>query len=142
MIQSSISGRRGISQACYNAAANRQILYSLACNPVNAVCSVGGLPAANTDIGGSCHGYRNTAVNIDTNTTSLYPPPWAFTHPAQVTGQTGVKAGYQDSPVCGFGASYHNKSHFMLFRVVKTTLSSNYNISGLIPVCWLLFQCF
>ena len=30
----------------------------------------------------------------------------------------------------------------MLFRVVKTTLSSSYNISGLIPVCWLLFQCF
>ena len=29
-----------------------------------------------------------------------------------------------------------------LFRVVKTTLSSSYNISGLIPVCWLLFQCF
>ena len=29
-----------------------------------------------------------------------------------------------------------------LFRVVKTTLSSSYNISGLVPVCWLLFQCF
>ena len=28
------------------------------------------------------------------------------------------------------------------FRVVKTTLSSSYNISGLVPVCWLLFQCF
>ena len=30
----------------------------------------------------------------------------------------------------------------LLFRVVKTTLSSSYNISGLVPVCWLLFQCF
>ena len=30
----------------------------------------------------------------------------------------------------------------VLFRVVKTTLSSGYNISGLVPVCWLLFQCF
>ena len=29
-----------------------------------------------------------------------------------------------------------------LFRVIKTTLSSSYNISGLVPVCWLLFQCF
>ena len=29
-----------------------------------------------------------------------------------------------------------------LFRVVKTTLSSSYNISGLVPVYWLLFQCF
>ena len=28
------------------------------------------------------------------------------------------------------------------FRVVKTTLSSSYNISELVPVCWLLFQCF
>ena len=30
----------------------------------------------------------------------------------------------------------------LFFRVVKTTLSSSYNISGLVPVCWLLFQCF
>ena len=30
----------------------------------------------------------------------------------------------------------------VFFRVVKTTLSSSYNISGLVPVCWLLFQCF
>ena len=30
----------------------------------------------------------------------------------------------------------------MLFRVVKTTLSSSYNISGLVAACWLLFQCF
>ena len=29
-----------------------------------------------------------------------------------------------------------------LFRVVKTALSSSYNISGLVPVCCLLFQCF
>ena len=36
-----------------------------------------------------------------------------------------------------FGASL-----LFLFRVVKTTLSSSYNISGLVPVCWLLFQCF
>ena len=31
---------------------------------------------------------------------------------------------------------------YFLFRVVKTTLSSSYNISGLVPVCWLLFHCF
>ena len=30
----------------------------------------------------------------------------------------------------------------LLFRVVKTTLSSSYNISGLVAACWLLFQCF
>ena len=29
-----------------------------------------------------------------------------------------------------------------LFRGEITTLSSGYNISGLVPVCWLLFQCF
>ena len=29
-----------------------------------------------------------------------------------------------------------------LFRGVGTPLSSSYNISGLVPVCWLLFQCF
>ena len=31
------------------------------------------------------------------------------------------------------------------FRVIRgeiTPLSSSYNISGLVPVCWLLFQCF
>ena len=35
----------------------------------------------------------------------------------------------------------HMQSHqygMCLFRVVKTTLSSSYNISGLVPVCWLL----
>ena len=39
----------------------------------------------------------------------------------------------------------HVTSHhyiLYLFRVVKTTLSSSYNISGLVPVCLLLFQCF
>ena len=30
---------------------------------------------------------------------------------------------------------------FSLFRGEKTPLSSSYNISGLVPVCWLLFQC-
>ena len=29
-----------------------------------------------------------------------------------------------------------------LFRVVNATLSSSYNIPGLVPVCWLLFQWF
>ena len=29
-----------------------------------------------------------------------------------------------------------------LFRGEITPLSSSYNISGLVPVCWLLFQCF
>ena len=28
------------------------------------------------------------------------------------------------------------------FRGEITPLSSSYNISGLVPVCWLLFQCF
>ena len=30
----------------------------------------------------------------------------------------------------------------LFFRVVKMTLSSCYKISGLVPVCWLLFQSF
>ena len=30
----------------------------------------------------------------------------------------------------------------LLFRGEITPLSSSYNISGLVPVCWLLFQCF
>ena len=29
-----------------------------------------------------------------------------------------------------------------LFRGEITPLSSSYNIPGLVPVCWLLFQCF
>ena len=29
-----------------------------------------------------------------------------------------------------------------LFRGEIMPLSSSYNISGLVPVCWLLFQCF
>ena len=35
-------------------------------------------------------------------------------------------------------------SHFdsLFFRGEITPLSSSYNISGLFPVCWLLFQCF
>ena len=28
------------------------------------------------------------------------------------------------------------------FRDGMPSLSSSYNISGLVPVCWLLFQCF
>ena len=31
---------------------------------------------------------------------------------------------------------------YISFRGVITPLSSSYNISGLVPVCWLLFQCF
>ena len=31
---------------------------------------------------------------------------------------------------------------YLLFRGEITPLSSSYNISGLVPVCWLLFQCF
>ena len=31
---------------------------------------------------------------------------------------------------------------FFFFRGEITPLSSSYNISGLVPVCWLLFQCF
>ena len=31
---------------------------------------------------------------------------------------------------------------FSFFRGVMTPLSSSYNIPGLVPVCWLLFQCF
>ena len=30
----------------------------------------------------------------------------------------------------------------LFFRGEITPLSSSYNISGLVPVCWLLFQCF
>ena len=30
----------------------------------------------------------------------------------------------------------------LLFRGEITPLSSSYDISGLFPVCWLLFQCF
>ena len=30
----------------------------------------------------------------------------------------------------------------VLFRGEITPLSSSYNISGLVPVCWLLFECF
>ena len=30
----------------------------------------------------------------------------------------------------------------ILFRDGMPSLSSSYNISGLVPVCWLLFQCF
>ena len=29
-----------------------------------------------------------------------------------------------------------------LFRDEMTSLSSSYNILGLVPACWLLFQCF
>ena len=36
--------------------------------------------------------------------------------------------------------SWSQKS--ILFRGEITPLSSSYNISGLVPVCWLLFQCF
>ena len=32
--------------------------------------------------------------------------------------------------------------YFDLFRGEITPLSFSYNISGLVPVCWLLFQCF
>ena len=28
------------------------------------------------------------------------------------------------------------------FRGIRMPLSSSYNISGLVPACWLLFQCF
>ena len=41
-----------------------------------------------------------------------------------------------------YGIYTCNHVEFTLFRVVKKTLSSSYNISGLVPVCWLLFQCF
>ena len=36
------------------------------------------------------------------------------------------------------------REHYMvsLFRGEITPLSSSYNISGLVPACWLLFQCF
>ena len=40
-----------------------------------------------------------------------------------------------------FGGAKILKIVGSLFRVVKTTLSSSYNISGLVPACWLLFQC-
>ena len=30
----------------------------------------------------------------------------------------------------------------VFFRGEITPLSSSYKISGLVPVCWLLFQCF
>ena len=30
----------------------------------------------------------------------------------------------------------------IFFSGVRTLLSSSYNIPGLVPVCWLLFQCF
>ena len=32
--------------------------------------------------------------------------------------------------------------HIQLFRGEITPLTSSYNISGLVPLCWLLFQCF
>ena len=35
-----------------------------------------------------------------------------------------------------------NQYQVGLFRGEITPLSSSYNISGLVPVCWLLFQCF
>ena len=35
-----------------------------------------------------------------------------------------------------------SKRLVVLFRGEITPLSSSYNISGLVPVCWLLFQCF
>ena len=52
-----------------------------------------------------------------------------------------------DATKCGNLARFINHScnvsrSFTFFRVVKTTLSSSYSISGLVPVCWLLFQCF
>ena len=31
---------------------------------------------------------------------------------------------------------------YFFFRDGMPSLSSSYNISGLVPVCWLLFQCF
>ena len=34
------------------------------------------------------------------------------------------------------------RSYNNLFRGEITPLSSSYNISGLVPMCWLLFQCF
>ena len=42
------------------------------------------------------------------------------------------------------GRTLHNKSpgNIYLFRDGMPSLSSSYNISGLVPVCWLLFQCF
>ena len=33
-------------------------------------------------------------------------------------------------------------SFSLLFRGIIMPLSSSYNISGLVPACWLLFQCF
>ena len=44
---------------------------------------------------------------------------------------------WQISGICRF-------SYILLifFRGEITPLSSSYNISGLVPVCWLLFQCF
>ena len=41
----------------------------------------------------------------------------------------------------GMSSEIRNANH-ILFRGEITPLSSSYNISGLVPVCWLLFQCF
>ena len=38
--------------------------------------------------------------------------------------------------------SKFDRSKIKLFRGEITPLSSSYNISGLVPACWLLFQCF
>ena len=64
--------------------------------------------------------------------------------------EAGVAATRMPRPVAekshaerGICISCMEKQVFVnLFRGEITPLSSSYNIPGLVPVCWLLFQCF